>query len=159
MNTQLKPHTKGRCRMASVRELLARKGSSVQVVPPLATVLEATQKMNREKIGAVVVRDGAHVVGIFTERDVLRRVVAAELPPRDTHVADVMTTDVVCAALETDLEEVKSVMMNRRIRHLPVCDDDGQVVGMVSIGDVNAWEAAGAESTIGFLSDYIQGRV
>jgi len=145
--------------MATIGEMLRRKGSTVHVIEPEATVLAATQIMNRMKIGALMVTEQGRVAGIFTERDVLRRVVAEERNPAVTRVEEVMTTELACATRETSLEEASLVMKNRRIRHLPVCDDDGQLVGLVSIGDLNAWEADGHETTIHFLNEYIHGRV
>src|SRR5689334_8177920 len=117
--------------MATVRDILRVKGSEVRWIGPMASVLEATQTMNRHKVGALIVKDQDRVVGIFTERDVLSRVVAAERSPSDTNVEDVMTTEIACCGMETDLEEISSVMKNRRIRHIPVVDQDGYLHGMV----------------------------
>jgi CBS domain-containing protein len=76
----------------------------------------------------------------------------------DTKVRDVMTKDVVCCGPNEEVDEVAAVMKNRRIRHLPVCGDGGRLVGMVSIGDINAYNASHQEATIQFLNDYIYGR-
>jgi len=148
-------------------DILAQKDTRVQVVAPGVTVLEATLLMNRLHIGALVVTAGGRegdieserVVGMFTERDVLTRVVAERRDPAATRVEEVMTAVVAFCRLETDVEEVASVMQKRRIRHLPVCDDDGHLLGMVSIGDVNAWHARGQDATIHYLHEYIHGRV
>ena len=146
--------------MPTVRDVLAAKGNGLHTVSADATVLEATREMNRHKIGALVVtEDGDHVVGIFTERDVLMRVVAEEQAPSDLKVGDVMTKDVICCSPSDDLDEVSAIMKTHRIRHVPVCDQDGRVLGMISIGDVNAQYASNAEQTIHFLNDYIYGRV
>lgn len=144
--------------MPSVLDVILSKGTVVHSISPDATVLEAIQKMNQHKIGALLVMEGHKVSGIFTERDVLRRVIAEERNVRDVKVADVMTCDVICASHDTDLEEVSSIMQSRRIRHVPVCDDDGQIKGMISIGDVNAHHVTTQELQINFLSDYIYGR-
>jgi CBS domain-containing protein len=95
---------------------------------------------------------------MFTERDVLTRVVAERRDPATTRVEEVMTAVVAYCRPETDVEEVSSVMQKWRIRHLPVCDDDGHLLGMVSIGDVNAWHARGQDATIHYLHEYIHGR-
>jgi CBS domain-containing protein len=155
--------------MAVVADILARKGSRVISIGPRATALEATQLMNRHKIGALVVQLMAdafdepaecnRVVGMFTERDVLTRLVGKQRDPARTLVEEIMTADVACCQPETPLEEVAAVMRERRIRHLPVCDADGEVRGLISIGDLNAWHAEGQESTIHYLHDYIHGRV
>ncbi len=128
-------------------------------IGPMASVLEATQQMNRHKIGALIVKDQDRVVGIITERDILTRVVADQRSPSETSVEDVMTTELACCLTDSDLDEVSGVMKNRRVRHVPVVDHDGRLHGVVSIGDLNAWDADGKETTIHFLSEYIHGRV
>lgn len=145
--------------MPTVRDVLAQKGESLHTIADDATVLEATRKMNQHKIGALVVTDDGRVAGIFTERDVLTRVVALEKSPGDVKVGDVMTRDVICCCIEDDLDDVSAIMKTHRIRHVPVCDEDGKVHGIISIGDVNAQYASNAEQTIHFLNDYIYGRV
>jgi CBS domain-containing protein len=146
--------------MPTVRDVLAAKGQAkIQTVSPDATVFDAVQQMNDHKIGALLVMNDEQVMGIFTERDVLRRVIAKERSPRDVNVGAVMTEDVICVQPEIDLDEVSSIMKTRKIRHVPVCGDDGKVHGMISIGDVNAAHASTQESHITFLNDYIYGRV
>lgn len=143
--------------MPSVADVLSVKGSRVVTVSPGATVMEAVDKMNRNKIGALVVMDGDTVCGIFTERDILQRVVGAERGPRDLLVGEVMTADVFCCSPQSDLEEVAAVMQQRRVRHLPVCVE-GALLGMLSIGDINAQYASAQQAHISFLSEYIYGR-
>ncbi len=144
--------------MPTVRDVLASKVQGVQSTTPEASVLEAVNQMNDHKIGALVVMDGDDVVGMFTERDVLRRVVGEERSPSATRVADVMTREVVCCGPDTDLDDVAALMKKRRIRHVPVCGSSGKLLGMVSIGDVNAYNASNQETTIHFLNEYIYGR-
>ena len=145
--------------MPIVRDVLAVKGSQVHSVRPGDRVLDAIRTMNQHKIGAVLVMNEGHVAGIFTERDVLRRVVGEERHPAQVTVAEVMTEDVICVGPDSDLDEVASIMKQRKIRHLPVCDDAGTLHGMVSIGDVNAYHASNQEAQLHFLSEYIYGRV
>lgn len=145
--------------MPTVRDVLRVKGAMVLTVSPGATVMEAVDKMNRNKVGALVVTDGGgRIAGIFTERDVLKRVVAADRGPRDILVAEVMTTDVVCCGADEDLDEVSAVMKDRRFRHLPVCED-GELTGVISIGDLNAQHASHQQAQISLLNEYIYGRV
>ena len=145
--------------MPSVRDVLASKGpAGVQSTSPDVSVLDAVHQMNEFKIGALVVIDGDEVVGMFTERDVLRRVVGEERSPSKTSVREVMTTEVVCCGPETDIDDVSALMKKRRIRHVPVCTTGGKLLGMVSIGDVNAAHASNQETTIHFLNEYIYGR-
>jgi CBS domain-containing protein len=103
--------------------------------------------------------DGGRIVGMFTERDILQRVVVPRRDPGTTAVQEVMTTEVVCCRPYTPLEEARAVLKNRRIRHLPVVDDDDRLLGLVSIGDLNAYEAHSHEVTIHVLEEYIHGRV
>jgi CBS domain-containing protein len=145
--------------MATVRDILTRKGSGVLTTGRESTVLEAAILMNEHKVGALVVLEGGRIVGMFTERDVLRRVVGEVRDPAHTRVEEVMTTEVVCCRPETTLDEARGAMMNRRIRHLPVINDQDEMVGLVSIGDLNAHERTSHEQTIYLLEEYVYGRV
>ena len=144
--------------MPSVRDILQTKSGQVQTVGPQMSVLDAALVMNKQKIGCVAVMDGDHLVGMFSERDILRRVVAERRDPATTTVGDVMTEEVVCCRPHTKLLEARGVMKNRRIRHLPVLDDDEKLCGMISIGDLNAHEMHEHESTIYIMEQYIYGR-
>ncbi len=145
--------------MPNVRDILAVKGNAIHSIDPKESVLAATHRMNQDKLGALVVMQNGSVAGIFTERDLLRRVVAELRNPAETIVADVMTTDVICVGPETALDDVSAILKQTRVRHLPVCDGEGQIVGLISIGDVNAMHASTQEAQIEFLNDYIYGRV
>jgi CBS domain-containing protein len=145
--------------MATVRDILAKKGSQVFSIGGGVSVVDAATVMNEHQVGSLVVSDDGRVVGIFTERDVLRRVVAERRDPAQTRVQEVMTAEIVCCTLETTIEEARGVMKNRRIRHLPVVDGDRRLLGLVSIGDLNAHEATAQEQTIYFLHEYLYGRV
>ncbi len=144
--------------MATVRDILRNKGTQVHTVPASATVLEATQQMNEAKIGAMVVTRDERVIGIFSERDVLRRVVAEQRALADTFVGDVMVKDVICCAPGTALDEASRIMKDCRIRHLPVCDNEGHLHGLISIGDLNAYHASDKETTIHYLNEYLFGQ-
>jgi CBS domain-containing protein len=96
---------------------------------------------------------------MFTERDVLLRIVAQRRDPDVTPVREVMTSSIVCCSPDTSVDEARGVMRDRRIRHLPVVDADGRLLGLVSIGDLNAHLQAAQEHTVFLLSEYIQGRV
>lgn len=144
--------------MPAVFELLQVKGGAVHSVPARMTVLDATKMMNQHHIGAVVVAEEDRIVGIFTERDVLRRVVAEERNPSQTLVADVMTRDVLVCRPLMDVDEARGVMKHRRVRHLPVVTDEGRILGMISIGDLNAHQCSDQEMTISHLYQYLHGR-
>lgn len=144
--------------MASIRDIVARNGSHVHTIGQQTTILDAAQLMNEHRIGALVIVEDGQVIGMFTERDVLRRVVATQRDPAHTAVGEVMTREVACCSLDTTIAEARGAMKNRRIRHLPVVDD-GKLQGMISIGDLNAFEASDAEHTIHLLQEYLYGRV
>lgn len=143
--------------MASVADLLSMKDGEIHTIHRQASVLEAVRHMNRLSIGALVVMDEGQLVGMFTERDVLR-VVGAGRSAETVRVEDVMSTDVVCADRDMEVEQVAEIMKERRIRHLPVLNPLKHVVGLVSIGDINAMHVRQAEATIASLNDYIFGR-
>ena len=141
--------------MAVVRDLLARKGTDVVSIAPTASVLEAAQLMNERSVGGVLVVDEANqLLGIFTERDILRRVVVAGLPPETTRVSEVFTQAIVTCPPETSVEECGAIMTNRRVRHLPVIDAKG-LHGVVTIGDLLAHRVAEHETTIQHLNSYV----
>lgn len=145
--------------MTTVKDILTRKGTQVASIQPGASVFEAAVFMNEHRIGALVVLDQGRLVGIVSERDILQRVVAQRRDPAETPVEEIMTTEVACCAPHTTLEEASGVMKNRRIRHLPVLDQAGELAGMISIGDLNAWQEHHQEMTIHLLHEYIYGHV
>jgi CBS domain-containing protein len=145
--------------MATAKDILGIKGVHVLSIGPEATVLVAATLMNEHKVGSLAVLDQSRLVGLFTERDVLQRVVGERRDPATTPVRDVMTTEVVVCRPETTIEEARAAMRNRRIRHLPVLDGDGNMVGLISIGDLNAHLANDQEQTIYLLQEYLYGRV
>ena len=119
----------------SISFILNEKSSSVYYVDASATVAESVGLMNREKIGSVMVIKNGQYVGIFTERDVLYRVISAKLNPEKTRVEKVMTSDFVSVQENSTLRETMHIMTNKRVRHLPVFEEE-KLVGMISIGDV-----------------------
>jgi CBS domain-containing protein len=145
--------------MSVVREILAKKGSHVCSIGPQATVLEAARFMTENNIGALLVLDGGRIAGLFSERDILLRVVSEARDPARTTVGEVMTEEVACCTPDTPLEEARGAFKNRRIRHLPVVDGEQRLLGMISIGDLNAHQVADQEQTIFLLNEYLYGRV
>ena len=141
-----------------IQDILDSKGDRVVTTSPTGTVLEAMAVLNEHNIGAVVVLEGPAIRGILSERDVLR--LGARNPELlgTTAIQDAMTRDVIVGLPDDEIHVAMGVMTRNRIRHLPVVRD-GQLVGIVSIGDlVNAcWLRAADENQ--HLKDYIQGRV
>jgi len=119
----------------TVQHLLGEKGRDVWSVSSDTTVYEALEYMAEKGIGAVVVIDDGNLSGIFSERDYARKVVLMGRHSRDMKVAELMSTDVITAAMTDSVMTCMTVMSERRFRHLPVVEG-GDVVGVVSIGDV-----------------------
>ena len=142
--------------MPTVHDLLARRTSPVVFVSPDSTVLAAAELMAANDIGGLPVLDGGTLAGMFTERDVLQRVVARQLEPVHTRVRDVMTTPVLTCTPATALDECAAVMDARRLRHLPVMDG-ATLVGIVSVRDLVAWRIAEQATEIAELNRYVAG--
>ncbi len=142
--------------MPNAKSLLEAKRGSVYSIRPSTTIKQAVTLMNEKHIGSlVVVDDHAHVVGIFTERDLLRRVVAEELPPDMTTVDEVMTRDVIVCKPDTSSDEIRHTMRTKRIRHLPVVDDHASILGVLSIGDLNIAEVKVLTETVSYLEQFM----
>jgi CBS domain-containing protein len=139
-----------------VSALLERKGARLYSVSPTVTVAEAVAEMNRHRVGAIVVLDRDRLAGIFTERDVLRRVVGAGRDPLTTAVADVMSAEVITVTPETTIEQTMELFTERRCRHFPVITPEG-IRGLVSIGDVTRWMTDLHRAEAEHLKNYIHG--
>jgi CBS domain-containing protein len=139
-----------------ITALLERKGTAVHSVAPTLSVFDAVAEMNRHRIGAIFVLEGARLVGIFTERDVLRRVVGAGLEPRLTRVADVMTSTVTTIAPDTTVDDTMEIFTEKHFRHLPVVSE-GRLLGVISIGDSTRWMADAHRAEAEHLKNYIAG--
>ena len=142
--------------MTTAHDILRFKGQIVHSVRPDDTVLAALGVMAEHDIGAVLVVDGDTVCGILTERDYARKVVLAGRSSKDSPVRAVMTTDVVCVPPSHTVGDCMAVMTERRVRHLPVVEG-GQLVGLVSIGDLVKATIDEQEFTISQLKSYIAG--
>jgi CBS domain-containing protein len=144
--------------MTTVKEILDIKGLGVLSIGPNASARDAALLMTRHQIGSLIVMDDGDVLGIITERDLLRQVLAEGRDAVQTSVRDVMTSEILCCQPHTSIAEARLVMKERRIRHLPVSGADGQIMGLISIGDLNAQAAQSQEQTIHILEAYINGR-
>ena len=140
----------------SISALLERKGTVVHSIAPTLSISDAVAEMNLHRIGAIVVLDGQRLVGIFTERDVLRRVVGANLDPRRALVADVMSTGVITISPEATIEQTMNIFTEKRLRHLPVVYV-GEIVGVISIGDITRWMGDSYAAEAEHLRNYITG--
>lgn len=148
--------------MPTIKTILDSKGSQVYSIGAQASILDAAKLMNEHKIGALVIAEheaeGRHILGILTERDVLQRVVAEQRDPGATQVEDVMTRQVACCTIDTTIDEAGAIIRERRIRHLPVVDEENLLIGMISIGDLNAHRLDGQAATIQHLHEYLYGQ-
>lgn len=140
----------------SIDTLLQQKSGAIFTVPTTVTVAEAVQEMNVRKVGAVLVMDGQRLAGIFTERDVLRRVVGGNLDPKVTPITKVMTAEVITVVPSTTVQQVLDLFTEKRCRHLPVVEG-GRLVGLISIGDVSRWMANQHRAEAESLRQYIAG--
>jgi CBS domain-containing protein len=144
--------------MITVRRLLEKKGDAIWSIPPHATVFEALGLMAEKNIGAVLVIEDEVLVGIISERDYARKIILKGKTSMDTLVWEIMTATVVYVNPDQTIEECMALMTEKRIRHLPVFEDD-QLIGVVSIGDVVKELISEQEFVIEQLVNYISGRV
>ena len=141
--------------MASVREILERKGTDVARIAPDATALDAASSMNSRRIGSLVVVERGQVVGIVTERDIMTRVVADERDPSRTLVREIMSSKLSVCPPDTPVDECRDMLIGRHIRRLPVMDG-GELVGIVTSGDVMRQEMEEQRNMIGYLTEYME---
>jgi CBS domain-containing protein len=142
--------------MRLVRDLLAEKGTEIWSVTPTTTVLEALRVMAQRRVGALLVIDGDKLEGMFSERDYARKVVLMGKSSKDTPVRDIMSPKVVSVTPAQSTDECMALMTEHRIRHLPVMSD-GEILGVISIGDVVKAQIAEREEVIQQLEGYITG--
>jgi CBS domain-containing protein len=121
--------------MKTVRDILKVKGADVWCVEPDATVFAALQRMAEKQVGALVVTEGAQIVGLISERDYARKVILHGRASPTTLVKEIMTSHVVYTHLDQSIEECMALITEKRIRHLPVMAE-GKLVGVISIGDL-----------------------
>jgi CBS domain-containing protein len=121
--------------MATVRDMIRKKGSEVFSIAPESTVYEAMESMAQHNTGALLVMSGEEMVGILSERDCVRRVELEGRNVRETKVSDIMTGEVITVDCDQPLEECMSLMLEKSIRHLPVYDSK-KLMGFVSVRDV-----------------------
>ena len=121
--------------MATVRDMIRKKGDEVYTIAPEATVLDALKIMAEQNIGALLVVSQGEMVGILSERDCIRKVDVLGRNARDTKISEIMTSNVITVDAGQPLEECMSLMIEKNIRHLPVCEGK-ELLGVVSVRDV-----------------------
>jgi CBS domain-containing protein len=143
--------------MGTVRDLLKAKGHATWCTTPNSTVYEALQQMAEKNVGALLVVQSRKLVGIFSERDYARKVTLKGKLSAATFVSEVMTDNLITVAPDQTIEDCMELMTNRHIRHLPVLDN-GELMGVVSIGDVVKVIIEEQKAIISHLEGYITGR-
>ncbi len=128
------PEDKRQTRLNKIFE----EGKAIHSVGPDTPVTECVRLMAASKIGALIVLDGERLIGIFTERDALNKVLARGLDPGNTRVSEVMTKDPYCIPPTTTVDDAMKLITKRRFRHLPIVDN-GKVLAVVSSGDLTHW--------------------
>jgi len=121
--------------METIRQILSKKGNQIYSVTPGTTVYETLKLMADKNIGAVLVLDEGELVGIMSERDYARKVILKGKFSKETPVNEIMSSNVICIDPDQTIINTKAVMIQKRVRHLPVMEDD-KLVGIISIGDV-----------------------
>ncbi|MFW2340594.1 MAG: CBS domain-containing protein [Acidimicrobiia bacterium] len=143
--------------MASVGDVVAEKGATVNRIAPDDTVFAAVKAMVDANSGSLLVSEDDEIVGIITERDYLRRVAIEGKTSKGTKVREIMTAEVIYVESSCDVEEALALMTDRRIRHLPVVDGDS-LKGLVSIGDLVRFQTKEQSFQIRYLEEYISAR-
>jgi CBS domain-containing protein len=142
---------------SGVGSVLERKGSEVWFVTPDQTVYEAIESMADKGVGALLVISADKLVGIVSERDYARKVILKGKSSRATLVNEIMTSPVIFATPDQAVDECMGIITRRRIRHLPIMENDN-VLGVVSIGDLVKWVVSEQEETIEHLQNYISAK-
>jgi len=145
--------------MTAVADILKSKASSaVHSIAPTDSVLDALKRMADKGIGALLVMENGTIVGIVTERDYARKIALLGRTSAATLVRDVMTSDVLFVRPSQTSEECMALMTENRLRHLPVVDEDGRVIGLISIGDLVKDIISEQKFIIEQLEHYITGQ-
>jgi len=142
--------------MKRVKDILAVKGQDVWSIEPDASVYDAMKLMAEKEIGALMVTEGTKLVGLISERDYARKVILQGRASRTTQVKEIMTTRVVYTHPQQNIEECMAVMTEKRVRHLPVIDEE-RLVGVISIGDLVKSIISEQQFIIEQLERYIRG--
>ncbi len=141
----------------NVNDILEAKGRDVFSIEPDSTLKDAMDSIINNKIGALLVMEKKDFVGIISERDLIREFHRTGGIALEKKVGEVMTTKIVVGILDDEIEEVEALMTKNRFRHLPIMND-GEVVGVISIGDVVKMLAANRDAENRYLKDYIEGK-
>ena len=143
--------------MKTLRQLIESKNKRLASIAPEQTVLRALEVMAEYDVGALLVLDGKRLAGVFSERDYARKVILQGKESKHTKVSEVMSGKVTYVTFDRTIEECMAIMTDKHFRHLPVLDDDLNVVGIVSIGDLIKETISQQKFIIDQLENYITG--
>jgi signal-transduction protein with cAMP-binding, CBS, and nucleotidyltransferase domain len=143
--------------MEQVSDILKGKEHKLLTISSDASVYDMVAQMVEANVGALLVTIGGHIEGIVTERDYLRRVTLEGRTDKETPVSEIMTSPLIVVTPQTPVDECMAIMTDRRIRHMPVVDD-GEVVALISIGDLVKFQSQQQDFKIQYLTDYITAR-
>ena len=135
---------------------LRDKVSAIQTIPPTATVFDAISLMAERNIGALPVVQGGRLIGMLSERDYTRKVMLMGRTSRDTLVSEIMTQNPVTVGPDNTVSDCMEIMTEQRVRHLPVVEN-GELLGILSIGDLVKWIISAQTATIEHLTRYVFG--
>jgi CBS domain-containing protein len=140
-----------------VSMLLRQKGSDIYSLPSGASVYSAIELMAEKRVGALLVVDEGHLVGVISERDYARKVILNGRSSKDTFIREIMTPSPITIDCDTSVEDAMRTMTENRIRHLPVVNSEGNVAGVLSLGDLVNWIVTSQDEAIAHLEHYIAG--
>lgn len=143
--------------MKAVQDILKTKGSVVYAVAPNVMVYSAIEQMCDKNIGGLMIVENGKLIGIFTERDYARKLILKGKSSKDTPIQDLMTPNPFTVTPQSSIEDCMKLMAGKHIRHLPV-EENGKLIGMISIGDVVKHIIEDQKSTIAHLEQYIAGQ-
>ncbi len=142
--------------MHTIRQILANKGSEIHTTSPETTVYDGIRQLGECGVGALLVMDGDRPAGMFSERDYARKIILAGRGSRQTRVGEIMTSPLISIEPSVSAAAGLAMMTEKRIRHLPVIEDD-QLIGLVSIGDLVAAVIDDQQHLIEQLERYVVG--
>ncbi len=140
--------------MINIRDILKEKGQKIYYVSPETTVYESLGKMSAYNVGSMLVMENEKLLGIFTERDYMKKIILQNKASKTTMIKDIMTTNPICLTPSDSVDSALSIMTKQHCRHFPIIEES-KIIGVVSIGDLVKAKISDLDSIIKYLNDYI----